>query len=456
MELSLSEIATITNGQLIGEDCQCQALTIDSRAKCFNGLFVALEGENHDGHQFIEDAIQHGAIAALVTKEVESSVPVVKVQDAVAALAQLGSAWRQRFSIPIVAITGSNGKTTVKEMVASIFRQFGTVLATRGNQNNHLGVPLTLLSIERHHEFAVVEMGANHIGEIDVLSKMTQPDVALINNANRAHLEGFGGLKGVAQAKSEIFNGLKRDGTAIVCRDDAFYEYWKAGISHEKFLSFGQHEEADVRLLPDSIEYIVQEQHVKTKFSADVVGKRVEFELPLLGTHNILNALAATSIAYACGLNLEKVSAGLSQVAPVKGRLQLKKITDQVTFIDDSYNANPQSLSAGMNVLKSLPGKKYLVLGDMAELGQDEQVLHQDAGFEAKQLGLDGVLTYGSLAAFAAAAFGSGGETFEQKNQLTERLKKIIQRHQADEPMYVLVKGSRRSGMEVVVEAFGG
>lgn len=440
--LRLSQIADMVGGRLIGADAAIESLTIDSRTLSAGQLFVALRGTNFDGYDFVPQAFAARAGGVLVGRDISAGGSKILVEDTLVALQRLAARWRDALTMPVIALTGSNGKTTVKEMIASVLSREGSVLATRGNLNNHIGVPLTLLSIRPQHAYAVVEMGANHPGEIAALTALVRPDLALITNAAAAHLEGFGSIEGVARSKGEIFQGLCEDGTAIINADDQYADYWRGLNKRHKRLSFGIEHQADVQA---------------RALAADqwrVTTPQGEFgvKLRLPGRHNVRNALAAAAVSIAAGVNLIAVKAGLESVRTVRGRLVARAGHYGARLLDDSYNANPSSLAAALDVLTSAPGEHWLVLGDMAELGDNEEVLHQQAGESARRAGVTRLFAVGALSRATVGAFGEGASHFESHAALIGAVIKALDAR-APGGISVLVKGSRSARMEKVVEA---
>jgi UDP-N-acetylmuramoyl-tripeptide--D-alanyl-D-alanine ligase len=371
-------------------------------------------------------------------------LPQLLVEDTTLALGKLGAAWRDQFSIPFIAVTGSNGKTTLKNMIAAIMvaacrGDDSQVLATQGTLNNQWGLPLTLARLDKQHRYAAIEMGMNHFGEIDYLTRLTRPAVAVITNAASAHLEGVGDVAGVARAKAEIFNGLTADGIAVLNRDDAFYDFWCQAVNGRQHLSFGLHPEADIRATVHDAQH-AQEITLRTPKG------NIDINLPLLGKHNVLNALAAAAAALAVGIDLNAIKAGLESIKPAPGRLQIHTLANGVNIIDDTYNANPFSLQAAVSTLASFAGKKILVLGDMKELGADAKSLHQTAGDAIRKAGIDYLFTYGDLSASTASAFGEGAYHFNEQEKLVTALKPFLHNTTT-----ILVKGSRSMRMEKVV-----
>ncbi|MEJ2179539.1 MAG: UDP-N-acetylmuramoyl-tripeptide--D-alanyl-D-alanine ligase [Gammaproteobacteria bacterium] len=440
-EILLSDAATAIEAGLIGENVKFIGVSTDSRAVQAGQLFVALKGPNFDAHDFAENVREAGAVALLVDHELDCSLPQLVVQDTLLALGQLAAYWRTQLTIPVVAVTGSNGKTTVKEILASVFSQLGETLATKGNLNNHIGVPLTLLSINKQHKAAVIEMGANHPNEISYLTKMAKPDVAMINNAAAAHLEGFGSLEGVAKAKGEIYQGLDKDGIAVINADDQFASLWRELTRNNKTLTFGLQQSADI-----TCEW--QGDFNGNRLKVQTPAGRFDCTLKLLGKHNVMNALAATAVAVAADVDLRTIADGVEALQAVPGRLQLKPGINGARVIDDTYNANPNSLRAGLDVLASCDGEKILVLGDMGELGDNTIELHQQAGADAARLNIDRVYTLGGFSEEATEAFGENGQHFEDVDELVQAIKPKLSKS-----VTVLVKGSRMMRMERVVQA---
>jgi UDP-N-acetylmuramoyl-tripeptide--D-alanyl-D-alanine ligase len=439
--LSLSEIAALASGRLVGADAPVQAVTTDTRGIAAGQLFVALRGPKFDGHDFLAQAQAAQAAGALVAREAPVAMPQIVVPDTLAALQSLASGWREQLKLPLIALTGSNGKTTVKEMIANILACEGQVLATRGNLNNHIGVPLSLLAIRRQHAFAVIEMGANHPGEIARLTAIARPDIALITNAAAAHLEGFGSIAGVARAKGEIFQGLRAGGTAIINADDIYADYWRDLNRERRSLSFGLAGPADVRA----------REIAPALWRVTTPRGEVDIKLSLPGRHNVSNALAAAAVGVAAGVELDSIKAGLEAVKPVHGRLVPRAGAHGARLLDDTYNANPGSLAAAFDVLAAQPGEHWLILGDMAELGAHGAALHAQAGEAARAAGVTRLFALGNLSRAAVIAFGEGAEHFDSHKALAD----VVIRDLAAAPhgVNLLIKGSRSARMERVVEA---
>ncbi|HED36527.1 MAG TPA: UDP-N-acetylmuramoyl-tripeptide--D-alanyl-D-alanine ligase [Gammaproteobacteria bacterium] len=439
--MSLRQASDLLNAAHYGADVSFSCVSTDTRKLNSGDLYVALEGDNFDGHDFISQAQQAGAAGAVVHKEIITDLPVIKVENTRKALGELAQAWRQAFAGQVVGITGSNGKTTVKEMLAGILAKQGDVLATQGNFNNDIGLPLTLLGLDKQ-DFAVIEMGANHPGEIAYLTLITQPDIALITNAGDSHLEGFGSRRGVATAKGEIYQGLPDKGVALINKDDEYSTYWQSMNKARNVMTFSMCDKnADVYG-----EW--QKQDTGIILKVFVSGETLRVKLAVHGKHNAMNALAAICAAQALSVPHEKITEALNAFKPVKGRLNMHRVNPQLCVIDDTYNANPSSLEAGIKVLNEFSGAHWLVMGDMGELGGDEQQLHFEAGRKARELGVDRLLAVGSSSAQAVRAFGENAKFFETKDELVA----YIKQNQTQE-LGILVKGSRFMHMEHVVES---
>jgi UDP-N-acetylmuramoyl-tripeptide--D-alanyl-D-alanine ligase len=440
--MRLSEAAIATHGIVIGNDVEFTSVGTDSRAITQGQLFVALKGDHFDGHDYVAQSLAQGAAAALI--ENNENAPAVKVKDARLALGDLAAYWRKKINAPIVAITGSNGKTTVKEMLAAILKvaagSDSKVLATQGNLNNDIGMPLTLLRADSHHSYVVLEMGMNHSGEISYLTNIAKPNFALVNNAGLAHVGELGSVEAIAQAKGEIFQGLALDGTAIINADDVYSDLWKSLASKYQQITFGLEATADVTA---SYELNGSTSHVSLKGP----NGEVEFTLPASGLHNVKNALAASTAAIALNVSLQSIAEGLSGFSGAKGRLQQKQGQFDAQVIDDTYNANPASMKAAVDVLSAREGKRFMVMGDMGELGADAGLMHAEIGSYAKQSGIDALFVLGDLSQEAVKAFGSGAQHFENAESLSEA---VLNR--MDKVTTVLVKGSRFMRMERVVD----
>ncbi len=441
--MSLSKAATAIESDLYGKDVVFKGCSTDSRTIEKDNLFIALKGEHFDGHKFIHDAEIKGASSLMLEQGEVKSLPYIKVSDTRKAMGLLAKSWREEITIPLVAITGSNGKTTVKEMVASILSGIAEVHATSGNLNNDIGVPLTLFGLDRKHQYAVIEMGANHPGEIEWLSAVARPNVAVITQCAPAHLEGFGSIEGVAKAKAEIYTGLKANGTAIINSDDDYADFWKDICLNSNQLTFGI-DSLDANIRAKEIKPNPDDASIRFKLCSQ--SESIEINLPLSGKHNVMNALAAAACCISLDISLQSIKQGLEQMSPVKGRLQVKPGKHGARIIDDTYNANPTSLTAALGVLNNYKGKRYLVLGDMGELGDTSIQFHHDAGISAKQTGIDGLFTIGELSINAMQAFGEGALHFESYDALNRALSEIL-----GGDTTILVKGSRAMQMEKIV-----
>lgn len=442
--LSLVDLAHSYGGvlwQLDGE-LDLNSVAIDSRKLEAGDCFVAIRGEKFDAHAFIDDVIHRGAKALVVEAPQQKKIPQWVVSDSTIALGQIAKENRQLFKNPLIAITGSNGKTTVKEMLASILRQCGPVLATEGNLNNHIGVPLTLLKLEAEHEYAVIEMGASALGEIAYSCSLAEPDVAVINNVGEAHIEKFGSAENIRTAKGEIYTGLKKGGVAVVNLESVGANAYIRGLKDCMCLTFGLNSpDADIR--PSNIR--LEDRY--SSFELWIDGRSAPTNIQVPGIHNVANAVAAAACAAALSIPLDQIARGLEKFGGVSRRLEFVSGAKGSQLIDDSYNASPASVIAAMECLSNQPGQRIIVLGDMAELGEDAAQIHRQMGTTAKRLGIDGLWVVGRFSALAADAFGSGGRVFDSQSDLIEYAKKS-----ADERMTLLVKGSRSANMDVVVD----
>ncbi|MET0102003.1 MAG: UDP-N-acetylmuramoyl-tripeptide--D-alanyl-D-alanine ligase [Sedimenticola sp.] len=444
ISFTTTAVAEQLGGRHLGPEVRFSSVSTDTRSIRDGDFFVALQGPNFDAHDFLGKASEAGAGAAMVSRESEIAISQVVVPDTRIGLGRLAALWRQASGAPLVAVTGSNGKTTVKEMIAAILEQAGSVLSTQGNLNNDIGLPLTLMRLQEH-DYAVVEMGANHAGEIGYLSDIARPDVAVLNNAGRAHLEGFGSLEGVARAKAEIVSGLGDEGRFVFNADDDWAPLWgELGAGHA-LCTFGVRNEADVFSPEESWQIHWSETGFSSRFRVVTPEGEVEIELALAGDHNRMNALAAIAAAQLMGATLEQIRAGLASLAPVKGRLQPLVGRNRIGLIDDSYNANPDSVSAAINVLSGAPGRRYLVLGELAEMGEAGHSFYRELGEHAREAGIEHLYVMGDASA-AADAFGDGSRHFASHEDLAEELLKYAQPGDR-----VLVKGSRKAAMEKVI-----
>ena len=454
IEAKLSEFAAAIGAEHRGADAGIRGIERDSRTAQVGRLFVAIAGARFDAHEFAEDAVQNGAAALLVERWLDLDVPQLKVRDSVRALGLLARWWQRRWrqlevasGAPrqLVAVTGSNGKTTTKQLLAAVLVERGPVLATEGNLNNHIGVPVTLLALGSEHRTAVIEMGANHAGEIAYLCGLAEPDIGIVTNVGPAHLEGFGTIDGVARAKGEMFAGLRPNGTAIVNSDAGYDEIWRNQIGLNPALRFGLGAAADVTA--SGIEPAAD----GVAFELDQLGQGARVSLPLPGQHNVMNALAVAAVAAVLDIPATAVARRLAEVKPAPGRLQMKRGPHGSRVIDDSYNANPESLRAGVQHLLSLGQPAWLVLGEMSELGADAAREHRQIGVWARRAGVARIFTYGGLASRAAAAFEQNGQHFRSHDELATAL--ITALAAKTRPVTLLVKGSRTARMDRIVSA---
>lgn len=445
--MTIREAAEVLLGHVRGDDATFTGVSTDTRTIKRGDLFVALRGERFDGHAFLDQAQAAGASSAMIDAQREraTALPMLIVGDTRVALGTLASTWRGRFAIPLVALTGSSGKTTVKEMLAAILRVAAggadAVLATRGNLNNDIGMPLVLLELRASHRYAVIELGMNHAGEIGYLTKLAAPDVALITNAGRAHIEYLGSEDAIASAKGEIFEGLRQDGIAVINADDRYAQKWRDLAGKRRVILFGLTGSADVTAKH-------RQQALESELTLKTPGGEAALTLHAPGVHNVRNALAAAAAAVALDIPVETIAAGLESWAGVKGRLQVTPAGEGVTLIDDTYNANPESMRAAIAVLAHCGGAKLLVLGDMGELGARAPELHRELGALAKQAGINRMLTLGEHTISTAKAFGPGASHHASVEELVAELKRAIEPGST-----VLVKGSRFMKMERIVAA---
>jgi UDP-N-acetylmuramoyl-tripeptide--D-alanyl-D-alanine ligase len=441
--MRLSQAAETLQGKFTGKDVSFIGCSTDTRTIRRENLFIALRGINFDGHSYISSAKDNGACAAMV--ENHSSVemlPLLVINDAIQAMGLLAENWRDRFKLPVVAITGSNGKTTVKEMVASILGLNASVLSTQGNLNNNIGVPLTLFKLGSEHQYAVIEMGANHAGEIKWLSQIAKPNIALITQCAPAHLEGFKTVDGVASAKAEIYSGLCENGIAIINADDKYSKYWKDVASKYKQISFGIENKADITASEISFDVT----NGRTSFVINFPEKIISTSIPLSGVHNVQNSIAAAACCIAAGIPVLDIIKGLENIEPISGRMQLITTKNGIRILNDTYNANPASLNAGLQVLSNYIGIRWLILGDMRELGKNSAEYHRQAGENAREFGVQRLYALGDLSQYALEGFGNGAFHFSNAEDLISAVKQNI-----SSEITIMVKGSRSMGMEKIV-----
>ena len=453
--MTLTEAATVLDARLQGSDIRFDGVSTDTRTLEPGNLFIALRGERYDGHGFVLAAARAGAAAAMVDAAgipPEGELPLLIVADTRLALGRLAAHWRKRFSLPLVALTGSSGKTTVKEMLAAILREAASarvgrveaadaVLATRGNLNNDIGMPLMLLELGSRHHYAVIEMGMNHAGEIRYLTQLAEPDVALVTNAGRAHIEFLGSELAIARAKGEIFEGLQPQGTAVINADDPHAPLWREMTTGRRCVDFGLEHHAAV-----TGSYELRELDSEIVLKTPRGDATARLNAP--GVHNVRNALAASAAAIALDIPVSTIAAGLEHFSGIKGRLQRKTGMKGSVVLDDTYNANPESVRAAIAVLAQAAGPKIFVFGDMGELGPDAPLMHTELGSCAREGRIDRVLTLGEHAALTAEAFGAGGQHYGRIEDLVSDLKNALAPDAT-----VLIKGSRFMKMERVVDA---
>ncbi len=447
--MTLSSLATELSAQHIGEDVSFDRLSTDTRTLKRGDLFLALVGERFDGHEFVAQAGELGAAAAVVSKPLEIPIPQLLVEDTHRALAQIARLNRRSSAGKLIALTGSQGKTTVKEMLGAVLNVRHRALTTPANLNNTIGVPLTLLQMEPDHDYAVIEMGADRAGEIAFSVTAAEPDIVVITNASPAHISGFGDLQGIVQAKGEIIDGLGENGKAILNADDANVRTWVRRVYDRRFVLFSlENNEGYARYFAKNIRPgNTHETRAQMMFTLVTPAGEAELGLSLLGKHNVLNAVAAAATAMEAGASLEDVVTGLASLAPIAGRLQPLTGINECLLIDDTYNASPSSYKAAIDVLMSYPGKKYLVAGDMKELGEESEAAHREVGAYAAEQKVDGLLATGDYCRYMVESGDGAAMHFENKPALTDYCKSI-----AKENTVLLVKGSRGAAMEEVVK----
>jgi len=445
---SLAGAARMLSASLAGPDRDFRGVSTDTRSLRGGELFVALRGPNFDGNAFVPAAEARGAAGALVSRLPDTALPCIQVEDTLQALGALAADWRSRFRVPVLAVTGSFGKTTVKEMMAAICAGRGETLATRGNLNNEIGLPLTLFELDTRHRAAVLELGANHAGEIARMAAICRPTVGLVTAAGPVHLEGFGSLEGVARGKGELYTGLPEEGVAIINEDDAFAPLWREMAGARRRVGFGLGPGAEFRA--EHLSQSLDADGPVLEFSLVTPDGAADVRLGLPGRHNALNAVAAAATCWAGGWSLEEIVAGLGRVRGVGGRMSLRKTPGGALLIDDTYNANPVALQAAVEYATALPGDTWLVLGDMLELGPESAALHAAAGRLARERGVTQLYALGPESAAAAEAFGEGRH-YDDIDALGEALAEALA-DASDGDVNLLVKGSRSMGLERLVE----
>jgi UDP-N-acetylmuramoyl-tripeptide--D-alanyl-D-alanine ligase len=449
IDLTLHEISKLVNGGLYGTDKVISNVSIDTRKLSEHALYVAIKGDLFDGHDFIEQAEKAGAAALLLSQKVDSVLPQIVVTDTRIALAELAGVIRDKADVKVCAITGSNGKTTVKEMVNVILAVNSSVLATLGNFNNDIGVPLTLLRLKQEHEFSVIEMGANHADEIAYSCHYAKPDIAVITNAAEVHIEGFGCIEGVASAKAEIIESLSDEGVAILNMDDDYFNLWRAIAGQRACISFGLNSMADVRA--ENISSAIKNEQLMSTFNLLINQQKISINLALAGEHNVKNVLAASAACTALGVGIKQIKQGLEQLNAVKGRMQLKISAEGYQVINDSYNANPASLQVALDTMKETGKEFWLALGEFGELGAESSQLHTEMGLQIKQAGVQRLFAIGDLTKNTVAAFGDKASHYAKQEDLIAAIQDEINSN-----VMLLVKGSRSQKMEVVVDSLIG
>jgi UDP-N-acetylmuramoyl-tripeptide--D-alanyl-D-alanine ligase len=445
--VALSQVARWTQGRHLGADVDITSVGTDTRALVPGALFVALRGENFDAHDFIAEAEARGAGALLVHRDVDSSLPRVLCADTEEALGEFAAGMHKGRPAVVVAMTGSNGKTSVKTLTHGILSRAGRTYINPGNRNNEIGLPLAVLDAPEDAQFAIYEMGAGKPGDIAYLASIVPPQVALVNNIAPAHMERMGSLLGIAETKGAIYEALPDDGIAVINADDAFAPFFQQIVGNRRSFRYGIENGGDVRatrILPEA---------GASRFHLQTPAGSADIHLPLPGQHNVLNALAASALAIAAGAGFDAVVEGLQQAEPVKGRQVATRLPNGATLIDDSYNANPGSVAAAIATLAQGGGEAWLVLGDMKELGPDAEALHAQVGAQARAARLGRLWTVGSLSAAASTAFGADGAHFASQDELVAALRRALRAHGDRVGLRVLVKGSRSSAMDQVVAA---
>jgi UDP-N-acetylmuramoyl-tripeptide--D-alanyl-D-alanine ligase len=447
MNRTLADFARACGGELIGTDRAYAGVSSDTRTLKPGELFVALRGPRFNANEFVAAAENAGAAGAIVDTRTDRAIAQILVGDTLEALTRGAIAWRNDFELPVIGVAGSNGKTTVKEMTAAILARAGNTLATRGSLNNHIGVPLTLHRLDATHRFAVIEIGANHPGEVAALVKLARPTVGLITNAGAEHLEGFGSIEGAARAEGEMVADLPADATAVLNADDEFIGLWR-GNTRAKVVTFGLDKAADFSAA--DIHTSIDDGFI-TRFTMRTPAGSSPIELHLAGRHNVTNALCAAAAAIAAGASLDDVRTGLATMRPVPGRLQFKTAPSGAWIVDDSYNANPSSMKAGIEVLANVDARRWLVMGDMGELGDFAPESHEEIGRFARNHRIDRLFATGKLAALAVETFGPGAQWFSDTEALARAVNAELTRE-----VCVLVKGSRSNRLERVVDSLVG
>ena len=446
LNMSLQQMSAVVGGECADGNIKIDSISIDTRTLKPGDCYVAIKGSQFDGHDFVLQAEELQASAIICESLQKVNIPQVVVANTQGALAKLGRANRQNNKAKIIGVTGSNGKTTVKEMIAVILGEVGQTLATIGNLNNDIGVPLTLLRLNKSDDFGVIEMGANHPEEIAYLGQCAEPDIGVITNVSEAHLEGFESLEGVAKTKCELLESLSKAGIAVLNKDDAFFDFCVERAGSSRVISFGLSALADVS--PIAIKSQLREGQFMTRFTIKYQQELFDVKVGLVGDHNIKNVLAASAVALALGVEYQYIQKGLEKVKPVPGRLEPYVMPNGGVLINDTYNANPASLTAALTVLKEIGGDFWVVLGAMGELGEESRLLHIEVGRQIKSMGAMRLLAIGPDAKSTTDAFGKGAIFFETQEAMITTLKKELTGSET-----ILVKGSRTQKMENIVNA---
>ncbi|WP_440054221.1 UDP-N-acetylmuramoyl-tripeptide--D-alanyl-D-alanine ligase [Pseudoalteromonas sp. T1lg65] len=445
IKIDFSWLASVLKTPFSGDNLAVNNINTDTRTIQPNEVFLALRGPNFNGHEFLQAAKDKGAIAAIVDTQCDVDIPQFVVEDTRLALGLIGKTIMEQVSPKTIAITGSVGKTTVKEMCAAILKQKGNVLATNGNFNNDIGVPLTLLRLSETDEYAVIELGANHIGEIAYTTSLVCPDVATVCNVAPAHIEGFGSIDGVGQAKGEIYSGLKKNGTALINRDCDYANMWLESLDVANTKQYSMTQKLDIW-----IEDVRLDELARPSFKLITTNDAVCVSLPLSGEHNVMNALIAAALTTQVGATLQEVANGLEAMTEVKGRVNMIEVTEQLRIVDDTYNANVKSVKAGIDLLANMAGYKILALGDMGELGEEARAYHQEVGEYAKYKGIDELFSLGVLSSSASDVYDKPKRHFSTRESLLSELQAVLAKQTGQ--CTVLVKGSRSARMELLVE----
>ncbi|WP_077528650.1 UDP-N-acetylmuramoyl-tripeptide--D-alanyl-D-alanine ligase [Vreelandella utahensis] len=440
---SLAEITPLVQGTLRGEDLFFTRVGIDTRTLPKGALYVALSGDRFDGHDFVREAEKAGACAIIAEKEVDASMPVIQVRDSRYALGRLAGLNRSEFAGKLVAITGSSGKTTTRQMMQTVLAEAGSVMATEGNLNNEIGAPLTLFRLGPDTDYAVVELGASGLGEIAWTGSLSAPDVGIIANASEAHLEGFGSLENIISAKGEIIDSVRAGGTVILNHDDDAFEEWRARAGMRRVLSVSADGRQDASFRAEAMRE--DADGIAFTLLGDAV-TATDIRLPIPGRHNVANALLVAAAAHSLGLDMDRVSWGLAKTPAVSGRLEPITLRPGIRILNDSYNANPASMAAALRTLAAMPAPRMALLGDMAELGSEAASQHRALGELARQLGIEQLMVTGSHTSDYADGFGDGTHTGDAPEALADRVWDEL-----GETASILVKGSRSAGMDRAV-----